>query len=305
MLAIAALVLTVIENTSQGDAVRPVPTEAPTPNQQPTIAPIAGPRLESTVGPTVQPTIVPAPVRATQPTLVPALEPAPPQTEQPIVTPAVIAAGAPASAAPTTLPTAAPAIPTGATGARPLVDFVAGPAARVPWPNNPASTAWLDTDGYHLAARRPGQFVALDLPEVDPQRDIRVTATFRKLSGPAGGGYGIVLRDQSAAPRDGLNQDGAFYVAEVGDRGEVGMWRRNNAGWVDLVAWTPAPAVRRDGENTLVATIQGNNLTLQVNGVSVGEAADAALDAGRIGIFLGGDQNEALLTRLLVEPLIY
>ena len=51
-------------------------------------------------------------------------------------------------------------------------------------------------------------------------------ATFRKLIGPTGGGYGIIVRDQSPTLRDGASQDGRYVVLEVGDKGEVGMWRR-------------------------------------------------------------------------------
>jgi hypothetical protein len=339
VVAIGALVLSAIVKEPQSDTVQPVATEAPPragsvsagQPAQPTLAPGAA---QPNAAPTsAEPTT--APSLAAQPTPVPALATAAPSNGQSAVAPALggaaptvaptptvvpalaaapatgpaAAAGTAASGAPTTIgPTGAAAVTTGATGttpaaARALVDFTAAPNVRVNWPNNPDSTAWLEPDGYHLAARRTDQFVALNLPEVEPQRDVRVTATFRKLSGPSGGGYGIVLRDQSATPRDGLSQTGAFYVVEVGDRGQVGMWRRNGSEWVNLVDWTAAPAVRGAGDNTLVATIQGEKLTLTVNGVSVAEAADAVLATGRVGVFLGGDLNEALLTRLLVEPL--
>jgi len=58
-------------------------------------------------------------------------------------------------------------------------------------------------------------------------RDVLVTATFHKADGPPGGGYGIIVRDQGPGSRDGLNQGGHYYVLEVGDSGEVGIWRRD------------------------------------------------------------------------------
>ena len=70
-----------------------------------------------------------------------------------------------------------------------------------------------------------------------------VTADFRKLGGPDGGGYGIIVRDQGRAPRDGSSQHGRYYVLEVGDKGEVGIWRREGDHWVDLLPWQHADAV--------------------------------------------------------------
>ncbi len=299
LIAVVALAFAALQTMSPGDADRTLPAVTPTaePNLRAAApdAPTAVPALAAappTTAPTTPPTAIPALAQTlapnAQPTTVPSAVPGPAGAA---ATPPPAAAFA---VAPTAQPPAAPA---------PLLDFAASPAARVAWPNNPASTAWLAGDGYHLAARAEGQFVAIGLPDVEPQTNVRVTATFRKLSGPPGGGYGIVLRDQSPTPRDGLAQGSAFYVLEVGDRGEIGIWRRNDATWVDLVAWTATPAVRRDGENTLVATVQGEKLSLLVNGTSVAEAADSALARGRVGVFLGGDLNEALLSRLLVEPL--
>jgi hypothetical protein len=144
--------------------------------------------------------------------------------------------------------------------------------------------------------------VAISLPE--QLRDVLVTATFSKAGGPAGGGYGIVVRDQGPGPRDGLNQGGRYYVLEVGDRGEVGMWRRDQNNWADLLPWTTAASVRpAQSENTLAVNALGDRLTLSVNGTEVATRADATPARGSVGVFLGGDQNQAVLTRLTVQAL--
>ncbi len=205
-----------------------------------------------------------------------------------------------------TVPVAASASPTvRAAGAPrpPTLDFIAGQTSLPRWPNDTASTAWFAQDGYHLSVNRTGQFVAISVvPEA--LGNVRVTATFRKTGGPTGGGYGIIVRDQGPGPRDGLNQRGSYYVLEVGDRGEVGMWRRDQGTWVDLVPWTPTGAVRPGlGENTVMVEALGERLSLSVNGTMVASTADNTLGSGSIGIFLGGDENEALLTRLTVEQL--
>ena len=172
---------------------------------------------------------------------------------------------------------------------------------RMHWPDNTGSTAWLDQPGYRLVPREPGHFVAVSVPFVRPLADVVLTGTFHKRGGPPGGGYGLILRDQRAA-EDGLAQDGRYYVLEVGDRGDVGIWRRENDHWVDLVAWTPSDAVRQgSAPNTLEAWAIGQRLTLVVNGVEVASAVDPALSAGSVGVFTGGDGNDVLLDRVAVR----
>src|SRR6266540_4239025 len=117
-----------------------------------------------------------------------------------------------------------------------------------------------------------------------PLRDVVVSGAFRKVGGPPGGGYGLIVRDAGPAPRDGLNQGGRYYVLAAGDRGEVGIWRRDGDRWVDLLPWTRSDAVRPDGAaNELMARAIGPRLTLMVNGTEVASLADAALAEGGWG----------------------
>jgi hypothetical protein len=130
-----------------------------------------------------------------------------------------------------------------------------------------------------------------------------VTGAFRKLAGPPGGGYGLIVRDQGGSPRDGQNQRGRFYVFEVGDRGEFGVWRRDEDHWVDLIPWTPSDAVRKGGEtNSLTLRAEGARLTLIVNGTTIATVTDPALPGGRVGAFVGGDLNDVVLDQFAIEP---
>ena len=294
--ATLAPAVSVIEPT----ALAPQPTGEPTAaaSIEPTVQPTAGPTLQPTPLPTVQPT----PLPTVQPTPVPTLQP----TAAPPVAPTTLTTAAAPPAVPTSVPTLQPpaAAPTGAptqAALQPARQLVPWPAASPPaWPNNETSTAWLAADGYHLAARRSGQFVAVQVAP-EPLRDVTVVATFQKTGGPPGGGYGIIVRDQGPAPRDGLDQGGRFYVFEVGDRGQVGIWRREQNQWVDLLAWSPSPAVQPgNASNQLLVSARGDSLTLSVNGTQAANVSDATLGAGSLGVFLGGDQNEAVLTRLTV-----
>jgi LPXTG-site transpeptidase (sortase) family protein len=225
---------------------------------------------------------------------------------QPTAEPSVAPADSAADPSPTTAetPTTAPAVPAPTLtvpSARVLLDeaFVDN---RMHWPDNPGSTAWVGHPGYRLVPRERGQFVAVSAPIPVPLTDVVVEATFRKLAGPPGGGYGILVRDQHTSPGDGVAQNGRYYVLEVGDRGQVGIWRRDEDQWVDLLSWTDSPAVRPGGEaNTLQVWAVGQRLTLWVNGVQVASQPDAALAAGGVGVFAGGDGNDVQLDRLVVR----
>jgi hypothetical protein len=162
--------------------------------------------------------------------------------------------------------------------------------------------AWFGPDGYHVRARTPGRFVALGVPQTSNTGEVSTQLRYKKLAGPPGGGVGIILRDQATQARDGQDQSGRFYVLEVSDTGNVGIWRRDGDTWVDLVPWTPSQAVQPASTgNVLEARAQGQRLTLTVNGVEAAAATDATLGPGSVGVFLGGDDNEAVLEQLTVQ----
>jgi hypothetical protein len=170
------------------------------------------------------------------------------------------------------------------------------------WPNNPSSTAWWADGEYHVLARQPGQFVAIGAPSTERFGEMVVSATFRKVGGPAGGGYGVIIRDQGPGPRDGVNQIGQYYVLEVGDRGEYGIWRREGDRWLDLIPWTQSELVPQ-GNVTNEVTVQatGQELTFLINGRVLANLVGAVLRDGGVGIFVGGDLNEVVVERFVVQ----
>ena len=239
--------------------------------------------------------VAPAQASGAAPVLLPAALP----------TPTPVPLPAPTAPAPTLVATLAPA-PTPTPTPRAVVvldEEFAGNA--LGWPDNPRSSAWFTPDGYQLEPRDPGRFAAVSPATATVVTDVQVTATFRKLAGrPPGGGYGLVVRDQGPGSHDGVSTAGRYYVLEVGDQGEVGIWRRETDHWVDLVPWTPSGAVRPGtAPNEVVARAQGARLTLIVNGIQAVQVEDAALASGAVGVFVGGDGNAALLTRFLVQQL--
>jgi hypothetical protein len=170
------------------------------------------------------------------------------------------------------------------------------------WPSNPRGVAWITNGIYRVATRQAGQFIAIGAPIPSVPSDVVVTAGFRKLAGPAGGGYGIIVRDQAAAQHDGTSQDGRYYVLEAGDRGEVGIWRRESDHWVDLLTWQHADAVKPgNAANELTVRAVGKTLTLSVNGTQVATKTDATLSGGGVGVFVGGDGNQVALDHFTVQ----
>jgi hypothetical protein len=170
------------------------------------------------------------------------------------------------------------------------------------WPSSTVGTALLTNGSYRLVPRQVGQFVAIGAPITDVPQDVIVSAAFHKVSGPVGGGYGIIMRDQAAVPQNGTNQDGHYYVLEAGDKGEIGIWRRDGNAWVDLVAWKRSDAVKTGtATNELTASAIGNRLSLSVNGTQVASITDGTYSSGNVGLFSGGDGNQVVVDRLSVQ----
>ncbi|MBV9328618.1 MAG: DUF4388 domain-containing protein [Chloroflexi bacterium] len=253
-----------------------------------------------TLAPTAQPTAAAAPPPAVAPTSAPAAAPtvaptSPPEASVPTSAPTVAPTSPPAAAAPSSAPTSPPAA---APSAAPLLDDTFATSDEG-WPNAASSSTFWDPSGYHLVPRIASQFVALTAPSSPTFTNGSVIGLFRKLAGPVGGGYGLILRAQ--APLDGSNQGGRYYVFEVGDRGEVGAWRREQDQWIDLQPWKSSEAVHAgDAENRLEVRAAGSQFTFLVNDTSVAQVSDATLSSGAVGVFTGGDGNQVQLERFTV-----
>jgi Domain of unknown function (DUF4388) len=209
--------------------------------------------------------------------------------------PTATLASRPATPTVRVVPTAVPA------AGQPLIDlrFASGP--KPGWLDNPPYATWSD-GAYRFQARQATHFVAVSAPVDRPLSDVEVSATFRKTGGPPGGGYGLVIRDQSPDPLNGINQDASFYVMETGDLGDIGVWRRDGDHWVDLVPWVHSASVRVGGSpNDLTVRAIGDQLTFIVNDTEVASVQDNTLEAGGVGVFVGGDYNEVALDWFVVQ----
>jgi hypothetical protein len=235
--------------------------------------------------------------------------------------PDVIVVRLSATATPTAVPSIQPPASMAVLGLSPEVSPTSGPVLAQPstpvsapidlrfttqpqgWPITPPFATWSD-GAYRLTAKASAHFVAVEAPVQPPSENVVINATFRKTGGPRGGGYGIIVRHQGGEPLEGSFQGGHYYVLEATDRGEVGVWRRDDQSWVDLLPWTHSEAVRPDGApNELSVQTIGTTLVFLVNGIEVTRQTDAALPSGGgVGIFVGGDGNEVALERFSLSP---
>lgn len=196
---------------------------------------------------------------------------------------------------------AAPPAPTLAAIANQLiaVRFAAAPVDN--WLENGAYAGW-SNGAYRMRAKDADRFVAVGVPVSQDFSDVIVSATFRKTGGPPGGGYGLIVRANGPGALDGVSQELDGYVLEAGDRGEFGVWRRDGDHWVDLVPWTQSSSVRSGGSpNDLSVKAIGSQLTFTVNDAVLATVDDDTIDTGRVGLFVGGDDNSVALDNFSIE----
>jgi hypothetical protein len=170
------------------------------------------------------------------------------------------------------------------------------------WPEDPGAMASYSDGTYRLVVRGTEAGLVVHAPVEELLDDVVVMATFRKMSGPPGGRYGVLVRNGAPNLEDGVKTMGRGYLFEVSDRGEVGIWRRGEHRWVELVPWTPSTAVRLgDAANELTVWAIGSRLVFLVNGTPMAETEDPVPARGRLGIFAGGLQNEVIVERVFIQ----
>jgi hypothetical protein len=172
------------------------------------------------------------------------------------------------------------------------------------WPTDLQAEIRRVEGGYRLLPLIGEHWLAIGAPVGAALRDVLVGARFRKLGGPPGGTFGVLLRDRGPGPRDGRNQAGRYYAAQVDDQGRVGIWRRDPDKWFELVPWTPCAAVRSGvATNEVSFEVVGGRLTLIVNGQTAASTHDAVLDQGGVGLCVGGAGNAMMVERFVVHAL--
>ena len=111
-----------------------------------------------------------------------------------------------------------------------------------------------------------------------------------------------MVDDEGAEVHNGLNQGGRFIVLEVGDEGKIGAWQRADDHWVEIMPWTSNSAAHEDeAPNDLMVRLDGRSVSFLVNDSQVAQFA-TDLPGGRVGVFVGGDDNQVVLEHFTLSP---
>lgn len=109
--------------------------------------------------------------------------------------------------------------------------------------------------------------------------DFDLTVTTTQISGGLANGYGVIFR---------YVDENNFYRFDISGDGLWGVSRRLDEQWIPIVGLTASPAIQTGyASNTLRLVARGDQFEFYANGVLLGQAADANLPVGRIGLFAG------------------
>ncbi|MGC9397104.1 MAG: serine/threonine-protein kinase [Anaerolineae bacterium] len=112
------------------------------------------------------------------------------------------------------------------------------------------------------------------MPTITPTSDFYLTVEARRVSGPLDASYGVVFR------HDG----GSYYLFSIRDDGFFNLNLWHNFTWNAVIDWTGTLAIRPGEVNQLAVLAEGTQFTLSINGTTVGQAEDAQLAAGEMGL---------------------
>jgi hypothetical protein len=107
--------------------------------------------------------------------------------------------------------------------------------------------------------------------------DFDLTVTTTQISGGLANGYGVIFR---------YIDESNFYRFDISGDGLWGVSRRLNDQWIPIVELTASPAIQTGyASNTVRLVVRGSQFEFYANGVLLGQATDANLPVGRIGLF--------------------
>ena len=245
----------------------------------------------------LQPGIQPAP-----PTSVPAFQSvATAVPARATVTLAIATSAAQPTAAPTTPPQRAATPTTPPLAPNVLADTRFASGMPRDWLLSDVFAGWRD-GAFRLTARQATRFVAVAAPVASVPDDVVVSATLRKTGGLPGGGYGLIVRNQSPEAA-GRHQPGPRRLRRRDWR--PGRIRRLAARWRPLgrPRALDALACRPPGRLAQRANRQAGRQPVSIHHQRrrSGAVDDDVLAHGGMGVFVGGDNNEVALDRFTVQ----
>lgn len=136
----------------------------------------------------------------------------------------------------------------------------------------------LDSDNASLFWAAPGNAVSLT--------DFYVSVEARRIEGESAlTGYGLMLRQD----------EDVYYLFEVTEIGNF-RFRAREAGWRDIIDWQDTDLIRRDAPNKLTVWVKDNHFVLMINDQVAGQADDATIRQGWVGLAVHMLQAHANVT---------
>lgn len=146
--------------------------------------------------------------------------------------------------------------------------------------------ATLDTStgAYHLIVLKSDYNVSVYAVDGVAYSDVTVEVDAWRVSGPDGGGYGLVFQRQPKRTNDATSRR---YIFEVTPQGTYRLYMiAGDGAETDLVPPTPSSAIKvGDAVNRLSVTYARGAITLAINGAIVGTASSAIPNPGEVGVY--------------------
>lgn len=141
------------------------------------------------------------------------------------------------------------------------------------------------TGVYHVVVLRSDYDVSVYAAGSIAYADMTLEVDGWRVSGPDGGGYGLVLLRQLKGVNDATSRRYIFYVTP---QGAYRLYYVNGDGSVsDVVPLTASSAIKiGDATNHLSVTYAGGSISVAANGVALGTVQSTIGAPGEIGVFV-------------------
>lgn len=142
-----------------------------------------------------------------------------------------------------------------------------------------ANITWGIADGkYQWKAQAKEAFVWWAYPDIIDVSNFYLTVNVKQVSGPEDGEYGVIFR---------LTGDTDFYLFEIDQLGQFGVFIRLEDAWVTLQDWRESDAIHLGDVNRLTVIAVGSQFSFYINDQPVAELFDERLVNGKTGTIIG------------------
>jgi hypothetical protein len=116
-------------------------------------------------------------------------------------------------------------------------------------------------------------------PDIPSFSDFDASIDVRRIDGSVTGDYGITLRTNG--------DDDSFYYFAINDANqEFAFYLYQYDSWTTIVDWTANPVIGVGSNNRIEVSAKGSHFVFIINGIEVGQADNASLSSGKLGVLV-------------------